>query len=1081
MKNSPFTFLFTDIEGSHQLWAQYPEAMRTALARYDALLRQTIETYHGTIFQSTDGAYQAAFSAASYAAAAALAAQRSLLGEQWGVIPMRVRMGLHSGPAMEKDGSYFGSTVTHLAYLMKAAHGGQILLSRAVRSQLENDPLPELRDLGEHSLQDLYSTEACFQLLAPGLPAEFPPLRTLHTYSHNLPVQVTPFIGRKKEIAEIGHLLVGTNEHTIPTAASCRLITLVGVGGTGKTRLALQAASYWLDYLPDGAWLVEMSALVDPELVPQMVAKGLGVNHQSRKNLPNALIEYLCSRQTLLVLDQCEHLLEACTQLADMLLRTCPNLKILATSREALRIPGETIFNIPSLSLPDNESVQPLKALAAYAQSDAVALFVERATSVQPDFLLTEQNAPLVAQICQRLDGLPLAIELAAMRVKTLPVESISARIENRFRLLTGSPRTTLSRHQSIRAIFDWSYDLLSPSERTLLSRLAVFAGGWTLEAAAAVCTDDQQMIEYMERRLGVERRAATAPWNGIEQRSGIDRRSLNDVIIPAASIADLLTHLLEKDLVTIGKPVFGATAETSCGRNRYRMLDAIRQFSREKLLSSGEAERMHSHHLSYFANLAAEAEPKLWAAEQVTWFKQIETEIDNFRTALEWAEASPEKKEVEAGLRLAGSLWQYWITLGCWSEGSDRLERLFARAYVTGHTPELARALNLAGILAARSGNPSEARKYLDQAQSIGRELGDQFKIAHSLYGFGLAALAEGNLASAQQQYEASLSLFRSIDHKPGITVVLMNLGELALRNNNIEKARQYFEESLLICQQMGHKLGSAEALNALGSIAKIHGDFTTAQQYYEQALTFLREINHLPGIAEALMGLGSVARSTSGVARSANGVAFSNTDFATARTYLEESLAIYRKLGNKKRIAFMLSSLDEIARSQGDYTAARSFYEESLVVLGALNPSGGIIASLNDLGNTSLLEGDSHQAASFFQEAITLALETGDKPGIASNLVGLANVFLQLGKTERWRWAARLLGQSATMLETAGVTPSADKDHPSDDQTRIDATCHLLREKLGDGLFDGAREEGRAMALGQVISYALNKIPIG
>ena len=1069
MKNSPLTFLFTDIEGSRQLWAQYPEAMRTALARYDALLRQTVETYHGTIFRSTDGACRAAFSAASYAAAAALAAQRSLLGEQWGVIPMRVRMALHSGPAMEKDGSYFGSTVTHLAYFIKAAHGGQILLSRAVRSQLENDPLPELRDLGEHSLQDLYSTEACFQLLAPGLPAEFPPLRTLHTYSHNLPVQVTPFIGREKEIAEIGHLLVGTNEHTIPTAASCRLITLVGVGGTGKTRLALQAASYWLDYLPDGAWLVEMSALVDPELVPQMVAKGLGVSHQSRKNLPNALIEYLCSRQTLLVLDQCEHLLEACTQLADMLLRTCPNLKILATSREALRIPGETIFHIPSLSLPDNESVQPLKALAAYAQSDAVAsdavaLFVERATSVQPDFLLTEQNAPLVAQICQRLDGLPLAIELAAVRVKTLPVESISARIENRFRLLTGSPRTTLSRHQSIRAIFDWSYDLLSPSERTLLSRLAVFAGGWTLEAAAAVCTDDQQMIEYMERRLGVDRRATTVPWNGLEQRSGIDRRSLTNVIIPAASIADLITHLLEKDLVT---------TETSCGRNRYRMLDAIRQFSREKLLGSGEAERMHSHHLSYFANLAAKAEPELWTADQVTWFKQIETEIDNFRTALEWAEASPVKTEVEAGFRLAGSLWQYWITLGCWSEGSDRLERLFARSDVTGHTPELAHALNLAGILAARSGNPSEAHKYLDQAQSIGRELGDQFKIAHSLYGFGLAALAEGNLASAQQQYEASLSLFRSIDHKAGIAVVLMNLGELALRNNNIEKARQYFEESLLICQQMGHKLGSAEALNALGSIAKTHGDFTTAQQYHEQALTFLREINHLPGIAEALMGLGSVARSTSGVARSTSGTDFSNTDFAVARTYLEESLAIYRKLGNKKRIAFMLSCLDEIARSQGDYTAARSFYEESLVVLGALNPSGGIIASLNDLGNTSLLEGDSHQAASFFQEAITLALETGDKPGIASNLVGLANVFLQLGKTERWRWAARLLGQSATMLETAGVTPS------SDDQTRIDATCHLLREKLGDGFFDGAREEGRAMALGQVISYALNKIP--
>jgi predicted ATPase/class 3 adenylate cyclase len=1073
MKNSPLTFLFTDIEGSRQLWDRYPEAMRTALARHDALLRQSVEMYHGTIYRSIDGACQAVFSAASYAAAAALAAQRSLLGEQWGVIPMRVRMALHSGPAMEKDGIYFGSTVTHLVYLLKAAHAGQILASQAVRSQLENDPQPELRDLGVHCLQDLYSTEACFQLLAPGLPAEFPPLRSVHTYPNNLPVQVTSFIGREKEIAEIGRLLIGTaganhpSPHSMPPAAACRLVTLVGVGGTGKTRLALQAASFWLDNLPGGAWLVEMGALVDPELVLQMVAKELGVCHQSRQNLLGALIDYLRSRQTLLVLDQCEHLLEACTQFVDTLLRTCPNLKILATCREALKIPGEMVFHMPPLSLPDSASMQHEgPTLAEYAQSDAVSLFIERAGSVQPDFLLTEQNAPHVAQICQRLDGLPLAIELAAMRVNTLPVEGISARIENRFRLLTGSPRTALSHPQSIRAIIDWSYDLLSPSERTLLGRLAVFAGGWTLEAVTAICTDDQQMAQYLERRSGIDRRLSTSPWNGLERRSGIDRRSLTDVLIPAASIVGLLTHLVEKGLVTTG---------TSYGQKRYRMVGTLRQYSREKLLGSGEAERMHSQHLSYFANLAVEADLKLWTAEQAAWFKQIEAEIDNFRTALEWAEASPDMAEVESGLQLAGSLWQYWITLGCWSEGKDRLERLFARIDVAGHAAEGARALNLAGILAARSGNFPEARQYLEHAQSIGSELGDPFKIAHSLYGLGLAAFLEGDLNAAHQQYEASLTLYRSLDYKAGISVALRDLGELALRKNDLEKSRQCFEESLAICQQMGHKLGAAEAYNALGSITKRYGDLTAAQQNFQEALTLLREINHLPGIADALMGLGSIARSTSGVARTTNEAVSANIDFAAARTYLEESLAIYRKLGNKKRVAFTLTRLDEITRTLGDYTAARSFYEESLVVLGELNPSGGIITALNDLGDTSLQEGDPHQAASFFQEALTLGLETGDKPGIASNLVGLASVFLQLGKTDRWRWAVRLLGQAEIVLETSGVNTGVDN------QTQIEAIYSELRKKLGDGLFDSAREEGQDMSLGQVISYALEKIPVG
>jgi predicted ATPase/class 3 adenylate cyclase len=1054
MTSSHLTFLYTEIEGSHQLWDRYPEAMRAALARHDALVRQAIETYHGTIFRAADGAIQAAFSVASYAAAAALAAQRSILGESWGAIPLRVRMALHSGPAMEKDGSYLGPTITHLAYLLKAAHGGQILLSSAVHSHLESDPLPELRNLGTHDLLDLYSTEDFFQLVAPGLSAEFPPLRTLDHYSHNLPLQASPFIGRETEIIELGRLLVGSNTQ----AGASRLITLVGVGGTGKTRLALQAAAALLEHFPDGAWLVEMGALVDPELVPQVIANVLGVCNETRKDLPNTLIDYLRSRQTLLVLDQCESLLEACTQLTDTLLRTCPNMKILATSREALRIPGEMVFQMPSLSLPDSEAIQQAGLiLAEYPQSDAVALFTVRGASVQPDFRLTEKNAPVVAQICQHLDGMPLAIELAAMRVKTLPVDSILVRIENRFRLLTGRPRIPLTRSQIIRTTFDWSYDLLSPSERTLLSRLAVFSGGWSMEAATAVCADDDQIAQYMERRSVSDRRVAVTPWNGLERRSGINRRSLMNVVIPATSIPDLIDHLLEKGLVTRG---------AAGSQNHYWMLETIRQFSREKLLSSGEATRMHSNHLIYFTDLAAEADQHLWTAEQVMWFKTISAEINNFRTALEWAEASPEQSEVEAGLRLAGAMWQYWIELGCWMEGRDRLDRLFARSDATGHTPEMARALNLAGILVARCGNTVEARQYLERAQAIGHELGDQYKIAHSLYGFGLTAFMEKNPSLAQQQYEASLSMFRTINFQAGITLVLMGLGELALQNNDIEKACQFFEESRSICQKMGNGLGAAQASNALGLIVKTQGDLVTAQRYYEEALTIFREIKDWPSIAEALMGLGSITRGL-------NGAVTPDQDLATARAYLEESLAIYRKLGQKKRIAVLLTRLDEIARSQGDYNAARKFYEEALLVLGELNPSGGIITSINDLGKTSLLESDPRQAAYFFQEALTLAMETGDKPGMASSLLGLTHVFLQIGKIERWRWAARLMGQAEMVLETAGMNPSPE------DHDQIEAACNALRKKLGESTFDAARAEGRAMSLGQAISYGLEKIP--
>ncbi len=492
------TFLFTDIEGSTQLWEQHPTAMQAALAQHDAILRQAIEANGGYVFKTVGDAFCAAFPTAPEALNAALETQRALnktsevleTSEVW---PLRVRVGLHTGAAEERDHDYFGPTLNRVARMFSAGHGGQTILSLATY-ELVRDHLPSgaaLRDLGEHRLKDLTRPEHIFQLLAPDLPADFPPLKTLDAWPNNLPVQLTSFVGREKEMAEIKQQLAPL----VPSGRGgggegrVRLLTLTGPGGTGKTRLSLQTAADLLDAFANGVWLVELAPLADPALVPQTVATALGVREQQGRPVQATLTDYLREKKLLLILDNCEHLVEACASLADALLHACPGLKILASSREALGIAGEAPYRVPSLAIPDPRHLPPLETLTQY---EAVRLFIERATTALPAFTVTNDNAPALAQICHRLDGIPLALELAAARVKLLRVEQIAARLDDRFRLLTGGSRTALPRQQTLRALIDWSYDLLSEPERALLQRLAVFAGGWTLEAAEAVCSEQK-------------------------------------------------------------------------------------------------------------------------------------------------------------------------------------------------------------------------------------------------------------------------------------------------------------------------------------------------------------------------------------------------------------------------------------------------------------------------------------------------------------------------------------------------------------------------------------------------------------
>ncbi len=476
------TFLFTDIEGSTRLWDSQPGAMAPALARHDALLRQSIEAQGGRVFKTVGDAFCAAFEAASGATKAALEAQLALGREDWGTLGgLRVRMALHTGEAELREGDYFGPPLNRVARLLATAHGGQTVMSQTTYDLVRDQPPAgaNLQDLGEHRLKDLERPERVYGLLHPDLLGDFPPLRSLSGLPNNLPQQVTSFVGRERETPEVERLL-----------RASRLLTLTGAGGTGKTRLSLQVAANILEEHPDGAWFVEFAPVSDPDLVPQTVAAALGVREEPGKPITDTLHGYLKDKRLLLVFDNCEHLLDAVARLANAVLRGCPDVRILATSREAMGIGGEQAYRVPSLASPDPKGSYTPESLG---QFDAVRLFIDRALLAQSSFAVTNENAPAVAQLCHRLDGIPLAIELAAARVRAMPVEKIAERLDDRFRLLTGGSRTALPRQQTLRAMIDWSYDLLSEKEKTLLRRLSVFAGGWTLEAAEAVCADPEE------------------------------------------------------------------------------------------------------------------------------------------------------------------------------------------------------------------------------------------------------------------------------------------------------------------------------------------------------------------------------------------------------------------------------------------------------------------------------------------------------------------------------------------------------------------------------------------------------------
>ncbi len=644
------TFLFTDIEGSTKLWERDSSVMQVALARHDEILRSAIEERGGYVFKTVGDAFCCAFLTAPDALECALEIQRRLLSSEWEHIgTLRVRMALHTGAAEERDGDYFGPPANRVARLLSAAHGGQVLLSLPTQ-ELVRDQLPTettLRDLGEHRLKDLFRPERVFQLLAPELPSEFPPLRTLDACRNNLPLQPTPLIGREKEVDQVCDLL---------RSDETRLLTLTGPGGTGKTRLALQAAADLLDDFPDGTFFVPLATLTEAELLLVAVAETLGVRETGEQPLFESLKEYLHDRRLLLLLDNFEQVLGAALTVTE-LLAGAHGLKVLATSRTSLRLYGEHVFPVPPLTLPDLERPPPLERLTQY---EAVGLFVERARALKPNFEVTNESAPAVAEICVRLDGLPLAIELAAARITMLPPRSMLQRLSSRLKLLTGGARDFPKRQRTLRATIEWSHALLDEGEQLLFGRLAVFSGGRTLEAIDAICDAEGDLP--------------------VEAFEGV-------------------SSLLDKSLLR--------QEEGPGGEPRFVMLETVHEFAREKLQGSGEAEQIKRAHAEYFLTLAEEAYPQLRGPDQLEWLERLEAEHDNMRAALTWAS---ERNEAEVALRLGSALSWFWSVRGYYSEGRRWLEEALA---IDGRGAPEVRAMALAGAgeLASEQGDLDRAK----------------------------------------------------------------------------------------------------------------------------------------------------------------------------------------------------------------------------------------------------------------------------------------------------------------------------------------------------------------------------------
>lgn len=772
------TFLFTDIEESTRHWDSNREGMSYALRRHDKLIRSAVKKYGGYIFKTVGDAFCVAFDSAPDAVAAALEAQRAIKAEDFdGVGGLRVRMALHAGDCELRDGDYFGPALNRTSRLMDLAHGEQILISCAT-ADLVADHLPEgtaLKDLGTHRLKDLTHAERVHQLVAPDLRSTFPALHSEQPQPHNLPLQMTSFIGRQSEIAAVTELL-----------EKRRLVTLVGSGGVGKTRLALQVAGEVLLQYPDGISFVDLAPVRDPQFVPLAVAKSLGLVETPEISVTELIAGYLRERRVLLLVDNCEHLIGAAAVLVNELVTNCKEVRILATSREPFNIPGEHSFRVSSLP-----------------EEDAVALFVDRALSVNPDFTVMDETREQIARLCRRLDGIALAIELAAARIKALSLEHLHQKLDDRFRVLTFGSRTALPRHQTMRALIDWSHDLLTSTEQTLFRRLAVFANGWTLPHACAVCGSDMQEWE----------------------------------------IIDALSSLVDKSLVVAS---VGASSE------RFKMFESTREYALERLNASNERRMLELAHAQYFTDFAQEKDDTWERTPTAHWLGEMLPEEDNFRAALHWALECANDRET--GIRLVSYLPRFWWTGTRQLEGMRWYEVAFSAADACGvPASTIARLRYGLAVLNSTTLMRRDARENAERAVKLSRDGDDKLLYGWSLLVLGVACALMGDPQTGRRHCAEGVELSSAL----GATRLRAWLAWAQALNDAaaglFTDARTELAAQPEAAKRLGDDLLLPLVLIYAGIVEMGAGDGEAALKYTQEALELYRDKGDRIGVALA------------------------------------------------------------------------------------------------------------------------------------------------------------------------------------------------------------------------------------
>jgi predicted ATPase/class 3 adenylate cyclase len=899
------TLLFTDIEGSTRLLQQVGESYASVLEACRSLLRAAFLEFDGHEVDTQGDAFFVAFARASDAVAAAVAAQRALACQPWPEgTTVRVRMGLHTGEPQRSAEGYVGLDVYHAARIMSAGHGGQVLLSQTTRDLIEQT-LPSgvsLRDLGAHRLKDLQQPSQLFQLVIPGFPIDFPPLKTLDSYPNNLPLQPTPFLGREKEVHAIRQLLL---------RESSRLVTLTGPGGVGKTRLGLQAAAELTDHFPDGTWFVSLAPISDPDLVIPTISQALGLQETRDQTPLEQVKRSLQRKQTLVLLDNFEQVVAAATAVAD-LLTGCPRLNVLVTSRERLHLRAEHDYAVPPLTLPDPKHLPDLLSLSQY---DAVALFIERAQAVKSEFQVTKSSAPAVAEICVRLDGLPLALELAAARLRLFPPQALLTRLEQRLPLLVSPTRDAPARQHTLRHTIAWSYDLLDASEQRLFQRLCVFVGGMTLEA-----------VEAVYAALGDE----------------------------PAMVLDGLASLMDKSLLRQSEP--------EGEQPHFVMLETIREYGWEALRAIGEAEATRQAHAAYYLALAEEAAPELLGGPRIAeWMRRLELEHDNLRAAMNWL---LERGEAAMALRMGAALWLFWDLNYFLHEGWNALSQALVGSEDVA-VPVRAQALGVAGYLANLLGHFEQGEVLGKASLALFRTLGDTAGMGEALYFLARNAYERGELVAVRSLCEESIVLNREAGNTTFIAYSLLLLADSALLQGEYAGTRARFEESLALFREIDDPFGTAASLYSLAWYAITGpGDLplVQAQAMAEESLALFRDIGTRHFEALALVTLGRIT--------------FYQGDITTARQLLQQSCTRYREMGNEAQLAWALFRFGKVLAAEGDLAAARAVCEESLILQMRVNVGQSfldIAPALESLAAVVAAQGEATWAARLWGRAET------------------------------------------------------------------------------------------------------------